>query len=161
VRSAAPDVGTRDLASVRPDDLQVPIARHQFPLGVVAGSLALVLYTGTRLQRVAAVLAMQWSWFGLDAGVASYYSVRLWLLVHRELELLPLGVSELGKASCRESRGIVPRRFSALVPIPKGGRSGGRGSEAANRPPFGLGPWVGARVAPLRCPILRPGRYWL
>jgi hypothetical protein len=80
VRSAAPDVGTRDLASVRPDDLQVPIARHQFPLGVVAGSLALVLYTGTRLQRVAAVLAMQWSWFGLDAGVASYYSVRLWLL---------------------------------------------------------------------------------
>lgn len=28
----------------------------------------------------------------------------------------------------------------------------------ANRPDFGLGPWSGARVAPLRCPILRPGR---
>jgi hypothetical protein len=83
VRPAAPvasELGTRDLASVRPDDLQVPIARHQFPLGVVAGSLALVLYTGTRLQRVAAVLAMHWNWSGLDAGVASYYSVRLWLL---------------------------------------------------------------------------------
>ena len=73
-------MGTRDLASVRPDDLDIPIARHQYPLGVVAGSLALVLYTGTRLQRVAAVLAMHWSWCGLDGGVASYYSVRLWLL---------------------------------------------------------------------------------
>lgn len=77
---AAPDVGTRDLASVRVDDLDVPIARHQFPLGVVAGSLALVLYAGTRLQRVSAVLAMHWNWSGLDGGVASYYSVRLWLL---------------------------------------------------------------------------------
>lgn len=77
---AVPDLGTRDLASVRPDDLEVRIARHQFPLGVVAGSLALVLYTGTRLQRVAAVLAMHWSWCSLDVGVASYYSVRLWLL---------------------------------------------------------------------------------
>jgi len=40
---------------------------------VVAGSLALVLYTGTRLQRVAAVLAMHWNWCSLDVGVASYY----------------------------------------------------------------------------------------
>ena len=78
--NAAPDVGTRDLASVRADDLEVRIARHQFPLGVVAGSLALVLYAGTRLQRVAAVLAMHWNWCSLDVGVASYYSVRLWLL---------------------------------------------------------------------------------
>lgn len=60
--------------------MAVPLPRHQFPLGVVAGSLALVLYTGTRLQRVAAVLAMHWNWSGLDVAVASYYSVRLWLM---------------------------------------------------------------------------------
>lgn len=77
---AADDVAARDLASLRPDDLAVPLPRHQFPLGVVAGSLALVLYTGTRLQRVAAVLAMHWNWSGLDVAVASYYSVRLWLM---------------------------------------------------------------------------------
>jgi len=68
------------LASLRPDDLEAPIARQQFPLGVVAGSLALVLRTGTRLQRVAAVLKMHWNWSGLDVRIASYYSVRLWLL---------------------------------------------------------------------------------
>jgi len=68
------------LASLRPDDLEVRIARQQFPLGVVAGSLALVLRTATRLQRVAAVLALHWNWSGLDVRAASYYSVRLWLL---------------------------------------------------------------------------------
>lgn len=77
---AADDLAARDLASLRPDDLEVPLPRHQFPLGVVAGSLALVLYTGTRLQRVAVVLAMHWHWSGLDVAVASYYSVRLWLM---------------------------------------------------------------------------------
>jgi hypothetical protein len=49
-------------------------------LGVVAGSLALVLRTGTRLKRVAEVLSMHWKWCRLDVTVASYYSVRLWLL---------------------------------------------------------------------------------
>jgi len=49
-------------------------------LGVIAGSLALVLHTGTRLQRVADVLAMHWRWCGLDVVAASYYSARLWLL---------------------------------------------------------------------------------
>jgi len=68
------------LASCRAEDLDVRLARHQFPLGVVAGSLALVLHAGTRLRRVAAVLAMSWNWCGVQAGVASYYSVRLWLL---------------------------------------------------------------------------------
>jgi hypothetical protein len=76
----AADVDARDVASLGPDDLGVRIVRHQFPLGVVAGSLALVLRTGTRLQRVADVLAMHWNWCGLDVAVASYYSVRLWLL---------------------------------------------------------------------------------
>lgn len=70
----------RDLALVRADDLDVPVARHQFPLGVIAGSLALVLSTGTRLKRVAAVLAMSWNWSRLEVGVARYDSVRLRLL---------------------------------------------------------------------------------
>jgi hypothetical protein len=65
---------------LRPDDLEVHLARHQFPLGVVAGSLALVLRTGTRLKRVAEVLSVHWNWCRLDVRVASYYSVRLWLL---------------------------------------------------------------------------------
>ncbi len=72
--------GPRDLALLRPDDLEVPIARQQFPLGVIAGSLALVLRTGTRLKRVADVLAMHWNWCGLAVTAASYYSVRLWLM---------------------------------------------------------------------------------
>ncbi len=58
----------------------MPLARHQFPLGVVAGSLELVLRAGTRLKRVATVLAIHWRWCGLDMRSASYYSVRLWLL---------------------------------------------------------------------------------
>jgi hypothetical protein len=68
------------LASLRPEDLKTPIARHQYPLGVVASSLALVVRTGTRLQRVPDVLSMHWSWSDLDVRAASYSSVRLWLL---------------------------------------------------------------------------------
>ena len=71
---------TRDLAAATAADLDVRIARGQFPLGVVAGSLALVLRAGTRLRRTAAVMAINFSWCGVDAPVASYYSVRLWLL---------------------------------------------------------------------------------
>ena len=81
------------------------------------------------------------------------------VLVHRELEFLPLGVSELGRKSCRKSRGILPRRFIALVPIPE--QAEGEQGRGIPGPASGLGPWVGARVAPLRCPILRPGRLWL
>jgi hypothetical protein len=47
---------------------------------VIAGSLALVLRTGTRLQRVAEVLALHWNWCELHVPAASYYSVRLWVL---------------------------------------------------------------------------------
>ena len=39
-----------------------------------------MLRTGTRLQRVSAVLSMHWKWCGLDVLAASYSSVRLWLL---------------------------------------------------------------------------------
>ena len=79
------------------------------------------------------------------------------VLIQRKLECWRVGVSELGRASCRGSRGILPRRFIALVPIPMRGVK----DRAASCRPIGLGPWVGARVAPLRCPILRPGRIWL
>jgi hypothetical protein len=68
------------LASLGPGDLEVRIPRQQFPLAVIAGSLALVLRAGTRLQRVAGVLGLHWNWCGLDVRAASYYSVRLWLL---------------------------------------------------------------------------------
>jgi hypothetical protein len=70
----------RDLTVVRPEDLETPLARHHYSLGVVAGSLSLVLHTGTRLRRVGVVLAMSWNWAGVDATAASYYSVRMWLL---------------------------------------------------------------------------------
>ena len=76
----AAEVESRDLTSLGPDDLEVRVPRQQFPLAVIGGSLALVLRTGTRLQRVADVLAMHWSWSGLDVSAASYYSVRLWLM---------------------------------------------------------------------------------
>jgi hypothetical protein len=65
---------------VRAEDLDVHISRQQYPLGVVAGSLALVLRGGTRLRRVPSVLGMNWNWCGIEARAASCYSVRLWLL---------------------------------------------------------------------------------
>jgi len=68
------------LTEVHPEDLATPLARHHYSLGVVAGSLALVLDTGTSLRGVASVLAMSWKWAGVDAAAASYYSVRMWLL---------------------------------------------------------------------------------
>jgi hypothetical protein len=78
--SAAAANDTRDLAAVTAEDLDVRVDRGQFPLGVVAGSLALVLRAGTRLRRTAAVMAINFRWCGVNAPVASYYSVRLWLL---------------------------------------------------------------------------------
>lgn len=65
---------------MEPADLAVKIPRHHFPLGVVAGSLALVVRAGTRLQRVPAVLAMRWGWLHLGGATASYWTVRLWVL---------------------------------------------------------------------------------
>lgn len=68
------------MAEVRRADLEVHVPRQQFPLGVVASSLGLALGAGTRLRRVAAELAMNFRWWGVEARAASYYSVRLWLL---------------------------------------------------------------------------------
>jgi hypothetical protein len=65
---------------VMPEDFATKIPRHQFPLGVAAGSLALVLRTATHLRRVPEVLALNWSWWADDGSVGTYYSVRLWLL---------------------------------------------------------------------------------
>jgi len=68
------------LANVRLADLEVHVARQQFPLGVIASSLGLVLRAGTRLRRVAADLGLNFGWWGVEARAASYYSMRLWLL---------------------------------------------------------------------------------
>jgi hypothetical protein len=68
------------LALVCVDDLHVPLARHQYSLGVVASTLAMVLYGGTSLRRVTTAVALSWSWSGFPTTIASYYSVRLWLL---------------------------------------------------------------------------------
>jgi hypothetical protein len=68
------------LTVVTAEDLDVPIARQQFSLGVVAGSLAAVLEGGTPLRRVPAVETMAWKRGGVDTRQASRDSVRLWLL---------------------------------------------------------------------------------
>ena len=64
--------------------------------------------------------------------------------------------SKKREKQCFFDRGPAPKPpgFIALVPIPKGRLDG----PIANRPPFGFGPRVGARVGSHRCPILRPGR---
>jgi len=78
--AAGPPGEARELRAVVAEDLQTPIARQQFSLGVVAGSLASVLEVGTPLRRVPAAEAMAWQRGGVEARQASYYSVRLWLL---------------------------------------------------------------------------------
>lgn len=80
VTSTSPNAAARELSLVRPEDLAVKIPRHHFPLGVVAGSLALVLRAGVRLHRVAEVLSLTWSWWAEGGRAATYYSVRLWLM---------------------------------------------------------------------------------
>jgi hypothetical protein len=91
--AAADGGGPRDLSSLRLDDLDVRLPRQQFSLGVIGASLALVLRTGTRLQRVAEVLTMHWKWSGLNVLAASYYSVRMWLL--------RLGLYQLNRSKVR------------------------------------------------------------
>jgi hypothetical protein len=70
----------RKLTAVTAEDLDMPIARQQFSLGVVAGSLAAVLEGGTPLRRVPTVETMAWQRGGVDTRQASRDSVRLWLL---------------------------------------------------------------------------------
>ena len=78
------------------------------------------------------------------------------VLVHRELESGVLFVRDESRHRAEGSCGILPQRFIALVPIPKGSRGG---AVRGNRPSFGLGPWDGARVGPHRSPILRPRHF--
>ena len=78
--SAGENSAARDLAWVEPEDFTTKVPRHQFPLGVVAGSLALVLRAGTHLKRVPEVLTLNWSWWAEGGAVGTYSSVRLWLL---------------------------------------------------------------------------------
>jgi len=73
---------------VRAEDLGAPVPRQHYSLGVVVGSLALVLRGGTSLRQVPFVLQMSWMWCEIAAGTASYHTVRLWLMrvgLHRLL----------------------------------------------------------------------------
>jgi hypothetical protein len=83
-KTVAPPTGgddaARDLSLMRAADFATKVPRHHFPLGVVAGSLALVLRTGTRLKRVASVLALNWSWWADGGVVGTYYSATQWRL---------------------------------------------------------------------------------
>ena len=74
------NAAARDLHLLKSQDFATTVPRHHFPLGVVAGSLALVLCAATHLRRVSEVLALNWSWWGNGGSVGSYYSARLWLL---------------------------------------------------------------------------------
>lgn len=83
------------------------------------------------------------------------------VLVQREVEFRPGGVSELGWTSCRDE-GVVPGRFFALVlkwMDVQGDRTGGESGSA-----FHSNPWVGAPVAGTarrvvqQSRILRPGQ---
>ena len=88
----------------------------------------------------------RWWWSGLAGVVASHQD-------HSQALGLPgpRGV----RTSCPTCRGIVPRRFIALWPSPEcAGKERDRAAKLG--PHSGLGTWAGARVAPLRCPILRP-----
>lgn len=62
------------------DDLETAVPRHQFSLGVIASSLALVVCAGTSLRQTPVVVTMQGNWSGVPVTAASYHSVRLWLL---------------------------------------------------------------------------------
>ncbi|NLE56487.1 MAG: hypothetical protein GX617_16235 [Lentisphaerae bacterium] len=62
------------------DDLETAVPRHQFSLGVIASSLALVLCAGTSLRQTPVVVTMQGNRSGVPVTAASYHSVRLWLL---------------------------------------------------------------------------------
>ena len=48
--------------------------------------------------------------------------------------------------------------FTAFVPIRSWEENGGETFPKESPPRLRLGPWDGARVALLRCPILRPGQ---
>ena len=80
VAAAGVQAAARDLSSLTPEDFTTKIPRHQFPLGVAAGSLALVLRTATHLRRAPEVLALNWSWWADSGSAGTYYSLRLWLL---------------------------------------------------------------------------------
>ena len=67
------------------------------------------------------------------------------VLVHREMEFRPIGVNEWGTASWPGSRGIVPRRFVASVPIPELSCCGRRESAEPRYAQLWLRSWPLAR----------------
>ena len=71
-------------------------------------------------------------------------------------------LADVDNAEMVQKRGVWgpaprPPGFIALVPIPRLSRAQ-RNGVSCRTPRLGLGPRVGARVASLHCPVLRPGR---
>ena len=86
------------------------------------------------------------------------------VLVHRELEFVPVGViEERGVTSCRQPIGASCRdglsrscQSRSISPVFQAEEE--RGRAIAPGPLSSLGPWDGTRGAPQQSPILRPGR---
>ena len=93
-------------------------------------------HAGERPERQYSFRPLFWLFSG--------YQFLLSVLVHREMEKLVSRDTEWSELK------ITWVRFIALVPIPKG-RQGG-----IMPPPFGLGPWVGARVVSPTLPYPPP-----
>lgn len=55
--------------------------------------------------------------------------------------------------SCHPGRGLEALKLGSS----SGNSEGDIDRGGAQAPPSGIGPWLGARVAPQHCPILRPG----
>lgn len=83
------------------------------------------------------------------------------VVVQRELEFLPVWVMYFRETVSRsfhnQRLAAAPRGIYRFCANPERGERE-TGEAASHRPPFGLGPWIGARVGSHRCPILRPGR---
>ncbi len=81
-------------------------------------------------------------------------------MVQREMENRPLWVSYIRETVSRrlDLQGLAasPRGFYRFVANPERGWT--ETGDRAGRPPFGLGPRVGAQVASRQNIILRPGR---
>jgi hypothetical protein len=105
------------------DENEVKFFFSNAPEDATVGQMLLVAFSRWRVERC---FQDQKQDIGLDAwegrryiGLKRHLILSSVVLVHRELEFWPIGVSELVRASCQTGRGILPRRFIAWVPIPK------------------------------------------
>ena len=98
----------RDLSSLNVEDFATKVAGHHFPLGVVAGSMAMVLCAGTRLRRVASALAPPWSWSTVAASTPPAQALQPAFKTSARFPSLRSNGSRFFK--------VVLRPFTALTP---------------------------------------------